>query len=110
MHGSKSCGSGDIIRMGDDWLRATLPALIAFVDANGGVVFVVWDEDPPIPFIAVGPGVKPGYAGAVRYDHGSLLRTVDELLGLPILPTVASAPNLADLFVSGSLPVVRPPR
>ena len=51
-----------------------------------------------MPFIAVGPDVKPGYASAVPYTHSSLLKTVEKLLGLPILPAVANATDLDDLF------------
>jgi len=102
MHGHSSC-PGDKVRMGDDWLRGAMPALIAFVNANGGVIFVTWDEDGPLPFLAVGPRVKAGYAGQIRYDHGSLLRSVEELLGLPVLPSVAAAADLGDLFQNGKL-------
>jgi hypothetical protein len=33
-----------------------------------------------------------------------VLKTVEEMLGLPILPTVATANDLADLFVAGRVP------
>ena len=99
MHGATGCPNSNRTRAGDDWLAANLPALIDFVDTNGGVIFVTWEEGnhtATVPFIAVGPGVKRGYAGA--YTHGSLLKTVETLLGLPILPAVAGATDLSDLF------------
>ncbi len=101
MHGAAGCPNSNRTRAGDDWLAANLPALIDFVDANGGVVFVTWEEGnhtATVPFIAVGPGVKRGYAGSVPYTHGSLLKTVERLLGLPSLPAVAGATDLSDLF------------
>jgi hypothetical protein len=103
MHGNSGC-PGDTIRMGDDWLQAQMPALIAFVNENGGVILITWDEEGQLPFLAVGPTVKKGYTGQVRYDHGSILRSVEEMLGLPVLPAVASTPDLADLFAGGALP------
>jgi len=57
-----------------------------------------------MPFLALGPEVKPGYAGAVMYTHGSVLKTVEEMLGLPVLPTVAGVDDLSDLFASGRVP------
>ena len=105
MHGSSSCPSGDKIQAGDAWLMSALPPLIDYVNAVGGVIFIVWDEGtslPKLPFIAVGPGIKPGYTSAVQVDHGSLLKTVEEMLGLPILPTVQGVADLGDLFVSGA--------
>ena len=107
MHGDSSCPGSDDIRTGDDWLRAELPALLDFVNANDGVIFLVWDEPEGgsslVPFVAMGPRVKTGYASSVAFDHGSLLKTVEEIFGLPILPTVAATNDLADLFVGGTL-------
>jgi phosphatidylinositol-3-phosphatase len=102
MHGSSGCPSANKIRMGDDWLAGFLPPLIDFMNAEGGVVFLTWEEagrSGHMPFIAIGPDVKPGYAGAVPYTHSSMLKTVEEMLGLPILPTVADATSLDDLFL-----------
>lgn len=101
MHGAPECPSSNAIRAGDDWLAANLPPLIEFVHANGGVIFIFWEEGhhtATVPFLAVGPDVKPGYAGAVPYTHRSLLKTVEKLFGLPILPTVAGSTDLGDLF------------
>jgi hypothetical protein len=103
MHGAPSC-SQDPVRAGDDWLRATLPPLLTFVNANGGVVFIVWDEPGTLPFLAAGPNVKKGYASSVRVNHGSVLKTVERMLGLPILPAVAQTSDLADLFLPGQYP------
>jgi hypothetical protein len=101
MHGATGCPDSNRTRAGDDWLAANLPPLIDFVNAHGGVIFVTWEEGnhtSTLPFIAVGPDVKPGYAGAVAYSHSSLLKTIEKLLGLPVLATVAAANDLSDLF------------
>ncbi len=107
MHGASGCPGSDDIRSGDDWLAAALPPLIAYADANDGVILIVWDEpvggSTLIPFIAIGPKVKPGYASNVRFTHSSLTKTVEEAFGLPILPTVAGASDFSDLFLPGAL-------
>jgi len=101
MHGGTGCPAANRVRGGDDWLAANLPGLIDFVNARGGVIFITWEEgvnSNTLPFLAVGPDVKPGYAGPAAYTHSSLLKTVEKLLGLPILPAVANATDLDDLF------------
>jgi hypothetical protein len=108
MHGGGGCPSGDPITIGDQWLQANLPPLIDFVNANSGVIFVVWDEPVGgsnlIPFLAIGPHVKANYASSVAYTHSSLTKTVEKVFGLPVLPTVASANDFADVFQPGYYP------
>ena len=107
MHGAGGCPDDDLIRAGDDWLASNLPPIVAFAGAHAGVVLVVWDEGDAsghLPFLAVGKGVKPGYAGAQTYTHSSVLKTVERILGLPTLAAVDAAADLSDLFVPGALP------
>jgi hypothetical protein len=109
MHGDSSCpGGSDVIATGDSWLATNLPPLIQYVNANDGVIFLVWDEpeggSPLIPFLAIGPHVKPGYTSSVSVTHSALVKTVEKIFGLPILPSVASANDFGDLFQPGFYP------
>ena len=107
MHGQSGCPNSNTIQAGDDWLAANLPALISYANANAGAIFVVWDEGSStgkLPFLAVGPHVKANYTGAVSYTHSSLVKSVEHILQLPTLSTVASANELSDLFVAGFYP------
>jgi hypothetical protein len=107
MHGATGCPNSNTIRSGDDWLKAELPRIINYATTHAGIVFITWDEGNStnkMPFLAVGPGVKAGYAGAVSYNHSSLLKSVEEILGLPILSTVSGASDFTDLFNSGFFP------
>jgi len=107
MHGQFGCASVDLIRPGDDWLAAHMPELITFCNANAGVVFVVWDEGETtdkLPFVAVGPSVKKGYVSNVKYTHGSLVKTVERIFGLPVLPAVSGDSDFGDLLETGALP------
>ncbi len=84
-----------------------MPPLIAFANAHDSVIFLVWDEGASsdlLPFIAVGPHVKAGYASPVVYSHSSLLKSLEEILGVPILPTVSAASDFSDLFEPGFFP------
>jgi len=107
MHGASGCPGGDLIRAGDDWLSASVPPLIAYVNAHGGVIFIAWDEgtgSAPLPFLAIGPHVKRGYRSTVAFNHGSILRSVERMFQLPVLPAASAAVDLSDLFVGGVMP------
>ena len=106
-HGQSGCPNDNTQQSADQWLSESLPSLIAFANAQDGVVFLVWDEGANgqlLPFIAVGSHVKAGYASSVSYSHSSLLKSLEEIFGLPILPTVTTASDFSDLFEAGSFP------
>jgi phosphatidylinositol-3-phosphatase len=109
MHGDLGCPSGIAdaanIAAGDQWAAANLPALIAYTHAHDAVIFLVWDEGDAsnlMPFIAIGDHVVPG-ASSVSYTHGSQLKTIEELLGVPVLPAAAATTDFAAMFEPGYL-------
>jgi hypothetical protein len=107
MHSETGCPEENPIRTGDRWLKAELPRLIAYAGKHAAVIFITFDEGGStikLPFIAVGSMIKPHYTGTERYDHSSQLRSIELILGLPALPTVASANDLSDLFKPGAFP------
>ena len=75
---------------------------------GAGLVLVVWDEgdagDDRPPFYAFGPTVKPGHESNIPITHRSVVRTIDEIFGLPILPSVHNDPDLADFFAGDHVP------
>jgi hypothetical protein len=107
MHDSCSPVS-DPIKQGDTWLSQNMPALISYASAHQGVVWIVWDEPEGstgmIPLIVVGPNVKRNFASSVRYTHGSMIRSVEAILGLPTLAKVSADNTLADFFNAGFFP------
>ena len=110
MHGAAGCaGPIDNVRKGDDWLAANLPPILDYASAHDGVVMLVWDEPDwagHIPFIILGPQIKPGHVSTVAYSHSSLLKTTERLLGLPVLGAAVDAQPVAlfeAFFRSGSL-------
>jgi hypothetical protein len=48
--------------------------------------------------IVVAPSVKPGRRVGMRLDHYSLLKTSEDLLGLPELGQARSASSMAKAF------------
>ncbi|HEV7786093.1 MAG TPA: alkaline phosphatase family protein [Thermoanaerobaculia bacterium] len=107
MHGAFGCPLGNPIKLGDDWLRTNLPKLIKWVSNHAGVIFITWDEGErtrTMPFLAIGPGVKVGYSGGVAYNHGSIVKSVEDIFNLPVLASVAKNNDLSDLFKPGFFP------
>lgn len=101
------CGTASRITQGDTWLSTELPPMIAWANANAGVVFIVWDEGKStttLPFYAVGAGVKQGFVSNTAFNHRSVVKSVEEVLGLPLLATVAGAHDLSPLFNAGAFP------
>jgi hypothetical protein len=57
-----------------------------------------------MPFIAIGPSIKTKYTSTVSLTHSSILKSVEEMLGLPILAAVSKSTDLSDFFLAGSVP------
>lgn len=109
MH-SSSCAhdtSGEV-QQGDAWFASFLPALFATPEYRSGTtaVFVTWDEDDfsasnaqHIATFVIAPSVQPGATVGTRFDHYSLLRTTEEMLGLrTFLGAAATAPSMRAAF------------
>jgi PKD repeat protein len=101
----------------DDFLKTEIPKIQASAAYRAnGIILVLWDESGnrsanTSGLIVVSDLAKKGYASSVAYDHGSTLRTVQEIYGLtPLLGDAATSTDLADLFTTspfgaGSAPV-----
>lgn len=108
MHGNIRCLLSNRIENGDDWLATNVPNILnSSAYANGGVLFITWDEgewgsDGPIGLLVLSPKAKgDGYANTIHYTHSSLLRTIQEIFGVtPLLGDAAQATDLSDLFVT----------
>ncbi len=65
-------------------------------------MIITWDESEGsssrIPTIVIGPTVPVGTVATQRFDHYALLRTTEDILGLPHLQAAASAPSMAAAF------------
>jgi hypothetical protein len=103
------CNGKDRIQAGDEWLATIVPIILAS-DAyrQNGVLFITWDEsrvfpDGIIPMIVLSPLAKGGgYTNNIQYDHGSLLRTLQEIF-VPrtrLLREARFQHDLSDLFTT----------
>jgi phosphatidylinositol-3-phosphatase len=104
------------IAQGDSWLSANLPAILhssAYVAGNVAL-FVTWDEGEGgssnecaanttdigchVATIVVSPSTAAGTNSSALFNHYSLLRTTEQLLGVAALGEAASAPSMLSAF------------
>jgi phospholipase C len=88
------------VSAGDAWLTTWLPRILTSRAYQTGTtaVFVVWDEYTPVPNIVISPTTAPGTISSIPVNHYSLLRTTEELLGLPLLGNAGTATSMGPLF------------
>ena len=105
------------IAAGDRWLAASLPAILGSHEYTDGstAVFITWDEGHHgtvgekcatnttdqschIATIVISPSTKPGTRPATLFNHYSLLRTAEQLLGLPLLGHAAGSASMVSAF------------
>jgi hypothetical protein len=107
MHSSPcATTAADEVAAGDAWLAQFLPTVFSSAQYQAGAtaVFITWDEDDyttvqHVPTLVVAPQVAPGTTVATRFDHYSLLRTTEEMLGLDTyLANAATATSMRDGF------------
>ncbi len=90
---------------GDKWLAGEVPQIVDTPQYRSGTtaVFITWDEDDSggslVPTYVVAPSVEPATRSSQSFDHYSLLRTTEEMLGLsPLLGAAATASDMRAAF------------
>lgn len=112
-------GSPGGLTSADQFLQANLPALIDYLQGHDGVLFITTDEGAgsdtsgcchggpggqagfggQVGLLALGPMVAAGTTSAAQYDHASLLRTEEDLLGIgSYLNNAAASTPMADIW------------
>ncbi len=104
------------IAQGNAWLKAHLPTILRSRQYKAGTtaVFITWDEGEGgssnrcatnttdigchVATIVISPSTKPGTTSRKLFNHYSLLRTTEQLLGLPTLGNARSAHSMRKAF------------
>jgi phospholipase C len=104
------------VAQGDSWLRKHLPAILKSSEYGSGrtVVFITWDEGEGghsnhcatnttdvgchVATIVISPTTEQGTKSGTLFNHYSLLRTTEQLLGLPLLGLAQSANGMQSAF------------
>jgi hypothetical protein len=98
----------------DTWLKQNVPMIMQSEEyKKGGAIFIIWDEaeddakfsDGPIGMFLLSPFAKGEgrneFTNSIHYDHGSTLKTIQEIFNVkPFLGSAASSStsDLRDLF------------
>lgn len=91
------------IGRGDAWLRTHVGPIVDWARTHDTLVIVTWDESDDtvgnhIPTIFLGPMVRPGrYSDPIT--HYRVLRTIEDLYGLPHAGHAADVPPIAGIWL-----------
>jgi phosphatidylinositol-3-phosphatase len=104
--GHDACNGVPRVVEQDTTIGAWMPAILASPDYRSGHLLVVITADTSqsaangnlLATILVSPDVPAGTTATARFDHYSLLRLDEELLGLPPLANAAAAADMAPAF------------
>jgi phosphatidylinositol-3-phosphatase len=90
------------IGTGDTWLKDNLDGYVQWAASHNSVLITTFDEDDSagnnqIPTIINGQSIKPGPYDE-RIDHFSVLRTVEDMYGLPHAGAAEQATPITDAW------------
>ena len=104
------------VSTGDAWMKRWLPLITKtpVYRSNNTAIFILWDEGEPgytgencvsssdqschVAAIVVAPSVRPGTSVHTSFSHYSVLKTIEDLLGVPELGAAATASSMASGF------------
>jgi hypothetical protein len=104
--GCSSCGGDVDPQKLDGYLQQWLPQIFATPSYEAGktAIFITWDESSSttsnqVPLIAIAPSIPAGIRISEPFDHYSLLRSIEEMLGLRnLLGNAATATSVRSAF------------
>jgi acid phosphatase len=87
----------------DSWLAGWIPVITAGPDYQQGrlAVIIMWDEgnkSDHVPNFILSAHTTPGETVGTAFNHYSLLRTCEEITGVPLLANAASATSMRSAF------------
>jgi phosphatidylinositol-3-phosphatase len=101
------CGGPNSIAQGDTWLKGFIPKILASPQYQAGklALFITWDEDDSsstnhIATLVISPTTSH-VSSSTHFTHYSILRTTEELLGLPLIGAAANATSMRTTFGLG---------
>jgi acid phosphatase len=98
--------TGGTVSQADAWLKEHLDDYAKWAETHRSLLIVTWDEDDNtsdnrIPTLFAGPVIKAG-----RYDnpidHYNVLRTLEDLLGIPPIGKSREAEPISYIWKAGT--------
>ena len=100
-HDSHDCS----VATGDTWLSQNIPPLLnsPACTVDKCLVILTWDEDDGsqgnlVLTVFAGSGAKTAFTDASSYDHYGLLRTIEDIFGVPRQANSATATSMAGML------------
>ena len=100
------------VAAGDTWLSQVVPLILrSAAFTHGGLLFITFDEGETnagccndafggqVTTLVISPLVKRGYRSTIAETHYSLLRTIEEIWGLPLLGEARNSKAMTEYFV-----------
>jgi Phosphoesterase family. len=100
-HDMHSCS----VATGDDWARQNVSSYASWAQTHNSLLLITFDEADHGPgnhiaTILVGPMVRPGDTSQ-RIDHYGVLRTLEDMYGLPPVGGAIDARPLTGIWIPG---------
>jgi acid phosphatase len=98
-HDMHDCSIGT----GDSWARDHLSSYVSWADSHNSLLVVTFDEDEGsqangIVTLLVGPMVRAGATSDQYVDHFGMLRTLEDMFGLPALGKAAGEKPISGIW------------
>jgi phosphatidylinositol-3-phosphatase len=100
------------VQVADAWLARVVPQIMSSPGyLRGGVIFILTDEGhlrigraaANLATIVISPRlVSPNYVSQTTFGHNSYLATIEDIFGLPRLPTTVNSTPMSEFFVTRS--------
>lgn len=95
------------IGSGDSWVKKNLDAYAQWAKTHNSLLITTFDEDNftsvnQIHTVFVGEHVKAGHQSSGQINHYTVLRTLEDMYGLPALGGAAGEPAITDAWTTGT--------
>ncbi|OPC77094.1 hypothetical protein B4N89_41745 [Embleya scabrispora] len=99
---------------GDTWLKRNLDGYVQWAKTHNSLLITTFDEDDfrsvnQIHTVFVGQNVKAGYQSPTQINHYSVLRTLEDMHGLPPLGEATRKTAVTDAWSATAGPVITAP-
>jgi len=105
MHNGTDPGT---ITTGDTWLQTYLSGYITWANTHNSLFILTFDEDEnsastnQIVTVFSGQMVQPGYYSTITYNHYNILKTIEEMYGLPYAGASVAAQTITECWIQAT--------
>ncbi|MFH8773309.1 alkaline phosphatase family protein [Streptomyces sp. NPDC017958] len=92
---------------GDSWLKKNLDGYVQWAKSHNSLLIATFDEDNftsvnQIYTVVAGAHVKAGYESGTQINHYNVLRTIEDMYGLPALGNAANKTPITDAWTTST--------